>query len=239
MSDIATDAAAASEAAGATNTETTQTGNKVEFKAVFSEKPVNAYKFAEVYQGRIVSIHEHYMPIGTFRQLFNNERQSDFVDLLPAEQAAGFTAAIGDLVAYNDGQLIITRPVYPDTVNGAVAAKCDELKLARDTAEVADISYSGNNYDYDDKARERINAAIIALDLQGAAATIEWTTATNTVAVLTSTDLKSIVAAVAVRSNQLHEHYRTLKESIAAIVADSAKADADKITAIKAVAWDD
>ena len=237
MSDIATDAATAATAAGATSTDTNSTAAGVEFKAVFADKPINSYRFAEVYQGRIVSLHEHFMPIGAFRQLFSNDRQADFVDILPAEQAAGFTAAIGDIVAYNDGQLTITRPVYPDTVDGAVKCKTGKLKLARDAAEVEDIAYKDNLYDYDEKARERINAAIVALDLQPAGATIDWMTATNTVATLTATDLKSIVAAVAVRSNTLHEHYRTLKAAIADIVADTTKTDAEKITAVKAVTW--
>jgi hypothetical protein len=236
MTDIATDAATAATAAGATSTDTqTNSAGQTEFKCVFEQKQVNSFKFAEVYQGRIVSLHEHFMPIGVFRQLFASDRQADFVDIAPAEKTAGFTAQIGDIVTYNDGTLTITRPQYPDTVDGVVNQKTDELKLARDNAEVEDIIYNGNTYDYDDKARERINAAIIALDLSGGS--IQWTTATNTVATLTSTDLKGIVAGVALRSNALHEHYRTLKEQIAAIVADTTKTDNTKKTEIKAVTW--
>lgn len=40
--------------------------------------------------------------------------------------------------------------------------KIMELKRQRDTAEVAPIAYNGHSFDYDDKARDRINAAIIA-----------------------------------------------------------------------------
>ena len=225
MTDIATDAATAATAAGATSTDAqTNTAGQTEFKCVFEQKQVNSFKFAEVYQGRIVSLHEHFMPIGVFRQLFASDRQADFVDIAPAEQAAGFTAQIGDIVTYNDGTLTITRPVYTDTVDGEMARKTDELKLSRDNAEVGDIAYNGNTYDYDGKARERINAAIIALDLQEGA-TIEWTTATNSVATLTATDLKSIVAAGAVRSNTLHIKYRELKAQVdACTTVDAVKA---------------
>ena len=45
--------------------------------------------------------------------------------------------------------------------------KIAELKYQRDTAEVEPIEYNGHSFDYDDKARDRINAAILALDLQG------------------------------------------------------------------------
>lgn len=88
------------------------------------------------------------------------------------------------------------------------------LKMQRDKAEVTPIEYNGNLYDYDEKARDRINAAIIALELQGEGATIDWTTADNADTPVTATDLKMIIAAVAVRSNKLHTAYRTAKEKV-------------------------
>lgn len=94
--------------------------------------------------------------------------------------------------------------------------KITELKYQRDTAEVAPIAYNGHSFDYDDKARERINAAIIALELQGEGATIDWTTADNADTPVTATDLKMIIAAVAVRSNKLHTAYRVSKEKVEA-----------------------
>ena len=90
------------------------------------------------------------------------------------------------------------------------------LKRQRDTAEVEPIEYNGNIYDYDEKARDRINAAIIALELQGEGTTIEWTTADNADTPVTANDLKMIIAAVAVRSNKLHTAYRIAKENVEA-----------------------
>ncbi|WP_304222670.1 DUF4376 domain-containing protein [Phascolarctobacterium succinatutens] len=89
-----------------------------------------------------------------------------------------------------------------------------ELKRQRDVAEVELIKYNGNIYDYDEKARDRINAAIIALDVQGADASIDWTTADNQDVKVTAQDLRMIIAAVAVRSNALHVKYRTLKQQV-------------------------
>ena len=94
--------------------------------------------------------------------------------------------------------------------------KITELKYQRDKAEVKPIEYNGHSYDYDDKARDRINAAIIALELQGEGATIEWTTADNADTPVTANDLKMIIAAVAVRSNKLHTAYRVSKEKVEA-----------------------
>lgn len=90
------------------------------------------------------------------------------------------------------------------------------LKIQRDNLEVEPIAYNGHSYDYDSKARDRISAAIIALELQGEGATIEWTTADNEDAVVTAQDLRAIVAAVAVRSNLLHIAYRKAKAQVEA-----------------------
>lgn len=103
--------------------------------------------------------------------------------------------------------------------------KIVELKRQRDAAEVEPISYGGRLYDYDDKARDRIAAAIIALDVQGEGAKISWTTADNEDAVVTAQDLRMIIAAVAVRSNALHTAYRVAKAQIeAAVTADEVRA---------------
>lgn len=90
------------------------------------------------------------------------------------------------------------------------------LKIQRDNLEVEPVAYNGHSYDYDDKARDRISAAIIALELQGEGATIEWTTADNADTPVTANDLKMIIAAVAVRSNKLHTAYRIAKEKVEA-----------------------
>ena len=94
--------------------------------------------------------------------------------------------------------------------------KIMELKRQRDAAEVEPIAYGGYLYDYDSQARDRIAAAIIALDVQGEGAKIKWTTADNEDAVVTAADLRAIVAAVAVRSNLLHIAYRTAKAQVEA-----------------------
>lgn len=105
--------------------------------------------------------------------------------------------------------------------------KIMELKCQRDAAEVEPITYNGNSFDYDDKARDRINAAIIALELQGEGATIEWTTADNADTPVTANDLKMIIAAVAVRSNKLHTAYRVAKEKVEEATT---AADAEAVT---------
>lgn len=106
------------------------------------------------------------------------------------------------------------REYVAPTLDELKQAKINEFKNIRDTEEVKPIAYNGNLFDFDDKARDRINSAIIALSITGQS--IEWTTADNTNVAVTAQDLRNIIANVAVRSNELHAKYRELKASVLA-----------------------
>ena len=92
--------------------------------------------------------------------------------------------------------------------------KIEALKMQRDKAEVEPIAYQGYSFDYDDKARDRISAAIIALEGAGSSATLTWTTADNKDVKVTASDLRGIIAQVALRSDKLHMVYRKAKEKV-------------------------
>ena len=98
------------------------------------------------------------------------------------------------------------------TLDELKTQKLTELKTIRDNEEVKPIAYNGNLFDFDDKARDRINSALIALSITGQS--IEWTTADNTNVAVTADDLRGVVANVAVRSNELHIRYRNAKAKI-------------------------
>lgn len=132
-------------------------------------------------------------------------------------------ADFNKLIGNGDGEYLIADDgnVYPkpaptdaELLADAKPAKIAELKAERDSKEVEPITYNGNLYDYDDKARERINAAIIALDVQGADASIDWTTADNADVKVTADDLRMVIAMVAQRSNALHVAYRAAKDKV-------------------------
>lgn len=124
--------------------------------------------------------------------------------------------------------------LYPPIIPLAEAKeeKITELKNMRDTLEVEPIEYNGNYFDYDEKARDRINAGIISLDVAtkalGKEATISWTTADNTEAIVTANDLRGVVANVAVRSDELHIHYRTKRELVD---------NATTVEEVEAISW--
>lgn len=113
-------------------------------------------------------------------------------------------------------ELGVTVTHEEEPIENIRARKIMELKRQRDAAEVEPVEYSGHLYDYDSKARDRIAAAIIALDVQGEGASISWTTADNEDAVVTAQDLRMIIASVAARSNKLHTAYRTAKAQVEA-----------------------
>ena len=104
--------------------------------------------------------------------------------------------------------------------------KIETLKMQRDKEEVEPIIYQGYSFDYDDKARERINAAIIALEVAGASASFTWTTADNQDVKVTASDLRGVIAQVALRSDKLHTAYRKAKELV---VAATTKEELDAI----------
>ena len=105
---------------------------------------------------------------------------------------------------------VFTAPAK--TLEQLKADKINELKSIRDAEEVKPIAHNGNLFDFDDKARDRINSAIIALSITGQS--IAWTTADNTNVSVTADDLRGVIAAVALRSNKLHNAYRTAKEKV-------------------------
>ena len=112
------------------------------------------------------------------------------------------------------GDYYEVAPIPAPALDELKAKKITEFKSIRDAEEVKPIEYNDNLFDYDDKARDRINSAIIALSITGQS--IEWTTADNINVLVTADDLRGVVAAVALRSNELHVKYRQLKEQVEA-----------------------
>ena len=90
------------------------------------------------------------------------------------------------------------------------------LKIQRDNLEVEPITYQGYAFDYDSKARDRINAAIIALEVAGSSALLTWTTTDNQDVKVSASDLRDVIAQVALRSDKLHTAYRKAKEKVGA-----------------------
>lgn len=113
----------------------------------------------------------------------------------------------------------IQRVIIPPALEVIKTAKITELKAQRDSKEVEPIEYQGYSFDYDSKARDRISAAIVALEVAGASATLTWTTADNRDVKVIASDLRGIIAQVALRSDKLHTAYRKAKEKVESATA--------------------
>lgn len=145
-------------------------------------------------------------------------KEDDYTHIYPLSEALGKEGIFIPLSISDESlaELGVTVTHGEEPLEVIKQRKIAELKYQRDKAEVEPIAYNGHLYDYDSKARDRINAAIIALDVQGEGAKISWTTADNEDVCVTAADLRAIVAAVAVRSNLLHIAYRKAKAQVEA-----------------------
>ena len=138
---------------------------------------------------------------------------------LPEDKFGAPAREMKELGALPEGATL-TPP--EQTLEELKTTKIADMKAERDIKEVEPIEYNGNFFDYDDKARDRINAAIIALEQLGEEASLAWTTADNTEVMVTAQDLKNVISAVAVRSNNLHIAYRDAKEAVKTVENEEA-----------------
>ncbi len=113
----------------------------------------------------------------------------------------------------------------------AASAKRSTINAKRDELEAATpFEYDGSAFDYDEKSRERINAAvsgalIAALNgIDTSAVVATWTLYNNTTRNMTVADWLAFRQAEIVRSGALHATARTLKDAVDAALAAGATA---------------
>ncbi len=112
------------------------------------------------------------------------------------------------------------------TLDESKAEKLAALKRERDRAEEEPITAGGHLFDFDEKARERIHAAIIALEAEEGAS-LTWTCADDTDTLVTADELRAVIRAAAERSNALHLRWRTAR---AAVLAAQSRDAAEEVT---------
>lgn len=143
-------------------------------------------------------------------------KEKTYTNIYPLSEALGKEGIFIPLSISEEAlaELNVTVTHEEEPLEAIKQRKITELKYQRDKAEVEPITYQGYSFDYDEKARERINAAIIALEVAGASASLIWTTADNQDVKVTASDLRAIIAQVALRSDKLHTAYRKAKEKV-------------------------
>lgn len=90
--------------------------------------------------------------------------------------------------------------------------KIAELKTERDMEEESPIHIELGDFDFDTKARDRINGAKDVLN--GTDTKLEWTLANNEVVDVGYAELKTVTDTAAVRCNMLHLKYRDLRDLV-------------------------
>ena len=183
---------------------------------IYNENQVIIQANKKIYQDTQANFLQDYNKNVSYKSIdYNRTTESCWLNgeafqLYPNEVCEDILNSIDTLIA----KKVEREAPLPFTLSELKAQKIISLKKTRDTLEIETVTYNGSSYDYDSKARERISAAIVALDVQGADATITWTTADNQDVKVTADDLRCVIAAVAQRSNALHVAYRAAKDKV-------------------------
>ena len=164
-------------------------------------------RYAQILNGKVHWIFEDEMTLEEIGPRKFNLNQIELIDISAADFNNVREGFDYDGVNFTDPNVL--------TLDEAKARYIAAAKAYRDTQEVEAITYNGNTYDYDAKARERLNIARQALEDLGTES-ISWTTADNTDVTLTVADFAAINSVAATRSNTLHVAYRATKAKLEA-----------------------
>lgn len=164
------------------------------------------YRYAQILNNKVHCIFTDDMTLEEIGQQKYNLNQITLVDI---------TSVLNVQEGYAYDGVNFTDPNI-ETLEEAKARYVNSAKNYRDTQEVAPITFNGNTFDYDAKARERLLIARTAIEDAGGTGTIEWTLADQSRVTISLADFKGINAAAATRSNTLHVNYTTTKTAILA-----------------------
>lgn len=168
------------------------------------------YKFAEIKYGKIVSIHEHAVPLEEFKNFF--AANSFFLDITGLK-INGEDPAVGDIVTTGaDGYKIehFKHIMSPAEYKAYIVEK---MKLIRNQKELEPIEYNGVLFDADKDAITRMDMASKAMAVNDIE-TIVWTAFNNEHIQLSVDDFDKINAALTMRAIELHDKYNQIKNYV-------------------------
>lgn len=154
------------------------------------------------------------------------------------EIIAWSTSQVDDAYVWTDEEIIEVggsmflasqiEEIEKETLLYEKSLKISELKSIRNSKEVEPVQTDKGLFDYDDKSRDRLSIARQSLIDNPSVTSIIWTTADNQRVPLTSEDFATINTVAAVRSNELHIKYNTLKEQVNAC---------ETVEEVEAISW--
>lgn len=198
------------------------------YKTIVRDGSQPTYKFAEVKYGKIVALHEHWVPLKEFRNFF--EAGALFLDITGIK-IEGEDPVIGDTVNSGENGYEIVHFKSIHSVAETKNYKTELLKLQRNVKELEPIEWNGILYDADKDSLTRLDKARRQLEDEKLESKL-WTAADNSKVLLTLDDFIGINCALSNRATLLHARYNELKSYIENI-------DGEKYLAvILAIDWD-
>lgn len=165
-------------------------------------------RYAQILNGKVHWIFEDQLTLEEIYAQKFNPNQIKLIDI-----SAPYFDNVREGWNYDD--VSFTDPNI-ETLDEAKTRLISAAKAYRDTQEVVPITYNGNTFDYDAKARERLLIARTAIEDAGGTGTIDWTLADQSRVAINLNDFKGINAAAAARSNTLHINYSNTKKALLA-----------------------
>lgn len=165
-----------------------------------------------------------------YRKVINNETHECEVGLGTDEDFyKSLGMELGEVEQTFDGRWYELGFVPEPLLADLKLAKREEINRARDAAEQGGFSYLGKTFDSDTVSCLRISCAAQSMELAPSSSTITWTCQDNSTIDLTPSDLKGLVATLAMHSNTCHEKATALKAKIEA---------AQTAEELAAITWD-
>lgn len=126
-------------------------------------------------------------------------------------------AFITELESQNGKRRFQIQEVPKPALEEIKLQKIEALKQERTSREEAPVEFNGKLWDFDAKSRDRITAAITALEVSEIGE-ITWTAYDDTSFIMNIDDLKGIIASAAIRGDLLHKQYRILRDAVNAAI---------------------
>lgn len=125
---------------------------------------------------------------------------------------------------YGNSWIIIDElPPVPETILFPVEELINKINEKRDSIESSGFPYLNKIFDSDPRSVQRINTVVQTAQVAMATNTpfeISWTTADNSIIVLSIQDILGIPVALALYANALHQHASSLKNQVRDALTD-------------------
>lgn len=180
-------------------------------------------RFAQVLYGKVIFIYETNLTKDQLSTVFSPDTY--WIDVTDVECEVDYVVSFNEKVG-----LVFTAPtnnIEDYSLDEYKLRKIEAMKTIRDAKDEEPIELEdGRVYDFDERAREKINLAKFHLENHNEVDSIAWILADNNIADTTLKDFNAIVDAAVARSSLTHYQYAQLRAYIYSL---KTKEDVDKV----------